>query len=170
MNPDLLFKLLMLAIWMGFLISMRRDLIKSLASRHWVRVGGRIISSSIGTEMGPRGVQIFIPVVEYNYKYEGKEYKGNRLTFLGTSSGSNGKAVSKWLALRYIRPFAINQETDVFVNPKSPGEAVLLPGVHWSQYLMIVIMTIIFLGIAFIVPILNFIWPGCQPNCNRPIP
>jgi hypothetical protein len=154
----------MLFVWLLFLGLLFRGLPKSLSSMRWTRVSGRIIS--VQKEIRQRnGKPVCMPIVSYDYSFEGAQYQSDRLTFLGTS-GALGGAGFEWQVDRRLKRFAPNSSVDVFVNPNLPSEAVLLPGVHWSQYAGLVGISLFCLGVAFIVQILNFIWPGCQPNCR----
>ena len=114
---------------------------------------------------GIRGGTVYLPIVSYSYNYDGRQYQSESLTYLGTSGGYGGAGL-EWQVNQRLNAFPPSSTVSVFVNPKVPTEAVLLPGVHWSQYVGLVFVTLLFLGIAFIGEILNFIWPGCQPNCR----
>jgi hypothetical protein len=164
MNADLQLKIVMLVVWATFMCLMFRGLPRSLASNRWAQVRGTVISSR--AERRQRlGKPVYLPVVAYSYRFEGNDYQSESFTFLGTSGGLGGAGFD-WQVQQRLRPFTPNAPVSVYVNPKLPSEAVLLPGVHWSQYAAVVGISLFCLGVAFIVDILNFIWPGCQPNCR----
>jgi hypothetical protein len=163
-NADLQLKATMVLVWLAFIGMMFRGLPKSLTSKRWVQVGGRVIS--IRKESRQRGVRnVYFPVVSYSYSFEGRQHQSESFTFLGTSGGLGGAGFD-WQVERRLRPFTANSSVSVYVNPKVPAEAVLVPGVHWSQYVALAGVTLFCLGVAFIVELLNFVWPGCQPNCT----
>ena len=164
MDAGLRLKIIMLLVWIFMMGMMYRGLPKSFASRRWLRVDGRVISSQIESRQ-IRGKTVYVPMVSFEYNFEGKQYKSDLFTFFGTSGGFGGKGF-KWQVEQRIKAFAPNSSVSVFVNPVTPSEAVLLPGVHCSQYAFLIFFTLFCLGVVFIVEILNFVWPGCQPNCT----
>lgn len=165
MNADTELKATMLFVWMTFMLLMFRRLPKSFSSRRWPQVSGRIIANETSSRPGAYGMTMYVPVVSYRYNVKGQEYQSNSLTFLGTSGGFGGTGF-KWQMARLLDALIPDTPVNVFVNPKDPTDAVLFPGVHWSQYAALIAITISCLGVAFIVQILNLIWPGCQPNCT----
>ena len=163
MSAGLRLKLIMLFVWLAFIGMMFRGFPISLASKRWTQINGRVISSRKGTRQR-NGTNVSVPVVSYSYSFEGKQHQSESFTFLGTSGGLGGAGFDRQVEQR-LKPFTPNSSVSVYVNPKLPSEAVLIPGVHWSQYAALIGITLFCLGVAFIVEILNFIWPGCQPNC-----
>jgi len=164
MDAGFQLKIIMFLVWIFLMGMMFRGLPKSLASRRWLQVSGQVISSQIGSRQ-TNGKTVCVPIVSYSYNFDGKLYQSESFTFLGTSGGFGGAGL-KWQVEQRLKAFTPNSSVNVFVNPKAPTEAVLLPGVHWSQYSALIFFTLFCLGVAFIVNILNFIWPGCQPNCK----
>ncbi|SRR6266481_2706577 len=164
MDAGLKLKILMLFVWLALMAMMFRGLPRSLASRRWLQVSGRVSSSRIGLRQ-TNGKTVCVPIVSYSYNFEGKQYQSESFTFLGTSGGFGG-AGFEWQVEQRLKAFTPTSSVSVFVNPRAPAEAVLLPGVHWLQYVALIGFTLFCLGVAFIVAILNFIWPGCQPNCS----
>jgi hypothetical protein len=165
MNANTSLQIMMLLIWLMFVYRMFRSFPKSFASRHWVRVAGRVTANEECERSYVYGMAIYKPIVSYRYNVNGTEYHSKLLTYLGTSGGFGGGGFGGQASER-LRALAPNGTVDVFVNPQNPAEAVLIPGVHWAQYVLFIGLTAFCMGVAFIVPILNFIWPGCQPNCH----
>jgi hypothetical protein len=165
MDAKISLQIMMLLVWLMFMYRMFRAFPKSFASRHWTRVAGRIVANEQNERSHVYGVAIYKPVVSYCYNVNGTEYHGTWLTYLGTTGGLGGTGFG-WQTSERLSALAPNSTVDVFVNPQNPAEAVLIPGVHWAQYALFIGITAFCMGVAFIVPILNFIWPGCQPNCR----
>jgi hypothetical protein len=89
---------------------------------------------------------VYSPVVTYAYPFGGRHYASESLTLLGTP----GPLSSEELAWEFLKSFPIGGAVTVFVNPDSPDESVLIPGVHWSQYAGFAFITLLFGGFAFI--------------------
>lgn len=148
-------KLLILGAWGFLLFKSAKPYLLGKGSQSWKKIKGVVDLSSID-----RAGNDYCPKIIYRYTYNGKEYINDTYTFLGTTSFSKKKAINT--AQKYKTGEAIT----VFINPNNPSISVLVPGVHFFQYLALIGITMLFLGAAFIVEILNFIWPGCQPNCK----
>ena len=157
-------KFVMLLVWLGFIGFFYRELLKSIASRRWQKVPGQVLSCEVELRSTNRK-NLYVPHVSYSYNLNGKQYQSQSFTFLGTSGGAGGSGFA-WQVEERVEPFPPGSTVTVYVNPNDPSDAVLIPGVHWSQYAGLIFISLLCLGIGFIVEILNFIWPGCQPNCT----
>ena len=160
MESGLFLKLFMLAIWSIFIIFLAKDYVYGLVSINWPKINGVITNSGIDAKYGGNGLTFYSPVIEYKYSINGEEFKNNKFTYMGTV-GLTHKYASKC-----ISKYPVNSCVEIYYHPKDRAESVIIPGVHWFQYVGFAFITIMFLSIAFIVEILNFIWPGCQPNCT----
>lgn len=161
MNPQVQLQLIMLGVW-AFIIGLSvRKLPKAIASRRWPRVSGQVISSHIRSTSVGNGARLHAPVVLYSYSVGGITYKSETFTYLGTAG-----AAFEWQVKKQLRLFKNGTTVQVYYNAIKPEEAVLVPGVHWVQYFSLLLISLFCLGGAFIVQILNFIWPGCQPHCT----
>jgi len=78
--------------------------------------------------------------------------------------GTSG--LTRKYASYYIKKYSEGSQLNVYYDPCLPNQSVIIPGIHWWQYASMILLTIMFFSIAYIVEILNFIWPGCQPNCT----
>jgi hypothetical protein len=63
---------------------------------------------------------LYRPDVEYAYRVDGVEYRGNRISF-----GGRLYATFDWLARRRVEPYGEGDEVVVRYNPENPAEAVL---------------------------------------------
>jgi hypothetical protein len=165
MDAKTILQIMMLLVWLMFMCRMFRAFPKSFASRLWTRVPGRVVANEQRERSHVYGMAIYKPVVSYCYNVNGTEYRSTSLTYLGTNGGLGGAGFG-WQTSERLREPAPNSTVDVFVNPQYPAEAVLVPGVHWAQYVLFIGITAFCMGVAFIAPILDFIWPDCQPNCR----
>lgn len=161
MDPELLkLKLLIFAVWL-FLIGINaRKLILSLTSKNWNTTNARIISSDIIVKSGGNGLRFHHPNIVYEYTVGYETFKNDVFTFMGTY------ALTKRNADRNISDNNPGKIVDIYYNPKKPSQSVIMPGVHWLDVASLIFLTAILFGIAHIIEILNFVWPGCQPNCR----
>ena len=155
-----LFKLFILSIWFGFVLFSFKKFILSIASTKWPITSAVVTSSRIESKYAGNGLTFHTPKIEYRYTVNDKTYTNNNFTYMGTSGLSNKYAT------RYIEKYYEGSQLNIHYNPTSPSQAVIISGVHWGQYVGMAFLTIMFFSIAFVVEILNFIWPGCQPNCT----
>jgi hypothetical protein len=89
-----------------------------VTSRSWAEVPCTLLESAVLTHSGDDS-DTYSVQVRYTYVYEGREYQGDRLRFLGgSSSGRRGK--EEWVAAH-----PAGSRTVCWVNPESPAEAVL---------------------------------------------
>ena len=160
MESGLQLKLLMLAIWLGFIAFSVKKFIRGRASTNWPNIAASVNSSDIQAKSAGNGLTFYSPVIEYQFSVNNKIYKSSNFTFMGTSG------LTKKCAEKYINMYPSGSEVNIFYNPRKPEVSVIIPGVHWWQYGSMLFLTLMFFGIANIVEILNLIWPGCEPNCT----
>ena len=155
-----IFKLFILSIWFGFVLFSIKKYIFGRASSKWPTVSAIVISSRVESKYAGNGLTFHSPEIEYRYTVNNHVYTNNKFTYMGTFGLTNKYASA------YAKKHYEGSQLNIYYNPKSPNEAVIIPGVHWVQYASMAFLTIMFFSIAFIIEILNFIWPGCQPNCT----
>ena len=160
MEPGLQLKLLMLAIWLGFVALSAKKFVRGRASINWPTITASVNSSDIEAKSGGNGLTFYSPKIEYQYTINNRAYKSSTFTFMGTSG------LTKNYAEKYASKYPSGSEIQVHYNPRNPEISVIIPGVHWGQYASIIFLTLMFFSIAHIVEILNIIWPGCEPNCT----
>jgi len=104
-----------------------RNLARGSASRRWPRTEGRILRSFVLVDQGTEGGEGFTPKVEYEYRVEGKAYRGMRLRYGQTGSWNRKQAE------RTIAPYGAGAAVPVCFNPRNPADAVLVTGVSWGN-------------------------------------
>lgn len=88
------------------------------AARSWELVPCRVLTSEVETEPGSDS-DTFRVKITYLYKFGGRSYTSSRFNFgRGTSSTYDWKA-------KVVAEHPPGRQTDCFVNPKNPQEAVL---------------------------------------------
>jgi len=155
MDPQSKLRLLMLVIWLLFAIRSAKPLLLSIKSKNWNKVNATVDESTFD-----RNRNIYSPKIIYRYFYKGKEYLNDNYTYLGTAT------LSKKQSIMAAQNHPKNSQIQVYVDENEPENSVIVPGVHWVQILSIVLITMFCLAVANLVEILNFIWPGCEPNCT----
>jgi hypothetical protein len=154
-DPGIRLKLLMLGVLLFVLYKPIKSIILGLRARGWRKIKATVTASGLDRESG-----VYYPKIIYNYTVNGREFTDDNYTFCGAITNSKAHALAA------VRANPVGKEIVVFVNPEEPARTVVVPGVHWSAYANVAFFVLIFGSIAFLVEILNFIWPGCQPNCT----
>ena len=88
-------------------------------------------------------------VTEYRYEFEGKEYLGTRFSRIQPASSQKDKIESKQ------RPFPVGVSTVCFVDPESPGSAVLKKDSKASIYSIWFPGLFVFGGFGMIISVLR---------------
>ena len=154
MNSGIQLKVLMLAICLFVVVPSLLRFRRGFLSQSWRQVSALVMTSSID-----RSNNIYVPKIIYRYTINSHQYTDDNYSF----AASYGSSKSACLAISEKYPEG--STIKVYVNPENPTMSVIVPGVHWSQYLWLACVVIVFAGIAYIVEILNYFYPGCQPNC-----
>jgi hypothetical protein len=121
-----------------------RNMFRGSASRRWPQAPGRILRSVVLVEKDPDGSEGFMPQVEYEYVVGRTTYRGMRLRY-----GQIGSA-SRRRAKRVIARYQAGASVSVFVDPRNPGNAVLIPGRDWGN-LAIALAGAAFLACAYLI-------------------
>jgi len=145
----------MIGIWLIMVYRFYKPTKYGLESLKWEKVGATIILSSFD-----RFQNIYQPKIVYRYEYSGDSYDNDTYSFFGTA------ILTKKSAIKLAKKFPEGSNVQVYVSPYDGQQSVIVPGVHWSQWASMTFLSMMFIGIAYIVEILNFIWPGCQPACS----
>jgi hypothetical protein len=142
-----------------------RNIQMSLASVHWPKAAGMVVSS-VTTRTAPTQERTLRPMGEgpglpdyatfgtttkIGYTVNGREYTTNLLHF-GQTLGSSDRSDAALLSLRY----PAGKEVPVSYNPSSPSVAVMNPGLHSEAFWLPSA------GLAFLVPValLMLLWPS----------
>lgn len=98
-----------------------RTFLKIQAARSWTATPCVVESSRVKSHPGDDGTTYSVDIL-YRYEVQGREFRSNKYGFMGgSSSGHDGKA-------EIVRQFPPGRETECFVNPADPTEAVLVRG------------------------------------------
>ena len=91
---------------------------KETAGRKWPRTPGVILESQC--LKGPRSA---VPVIEYEFNYQGRSFKSShwRLGNYSTGAAGIGRSDGERVAWRY----PVGRRVTVFVNPRDPTKSVL---------------------------------------------
>jgi hypothetical protein len=117
------FSSLSLAIGVGVLIGIFwPDVSRGGATNHWVQTPCTITASDSEVFRGDHdGGATVRARVEYRYTYGGEEYVGDRIRAVNAFTTNNRENEME-------DRFAPGSQTVCYVNPRQPGEAVLVPG------------------------------------------
>jgi hypothetical protein len=93
--------------------------LQELAPRCWKRVSGNIVASTIAKEYAGHGGYQFVPVIKYEYCYDGRIFK--------SSSWSPGNYISgrKPAAEAVVSRYPEGSHVEVLVNPRHAAKSVL---------------------------------------------
>jgi len=100
-----------------------KDCLKAYNSRKWDAGTCTILQSKLVAERNDDGIMMFETTVEYQYVYKGKKYTGDKIYFGYDSSKDQEES-----SILY-RSLTGGKRTEVFINPKNPQEAILIPGI-----------------------------------------
>jgi hypothetical protein len=150
-----------------------RNIQMSLASVHWPKAAGMVVSS-VTTRTAPTQDTMRRPMGEdrlpdyatfgtntkIGYAVDGREYTTDVLHF-GQTLGSSDRSDAALLSLRY----PVGKEVPVSYNPSNPSVAVMNPGLHSEAFWLPGA------GLAFLVPValLIFLWPTISAALPRMI-
>jgi hypothetical protein len=154
-DPQLTLRLVMLAFWLFMVFRFLKPCVLALKSKSWPTATATVVTSTFD-----RAGTVYSPKVIYKFTHNGREYQNDNITYLGVASTSKQKAITA--AQRYPE----RGNVTVHFDPFNPQNAVITPGVELKHYASFVLITLFCVAVVYIVQILNFIWPGCQPNCT----
>ena len=118
------------------------------ATKSWSPIDASVVASSFVTDSRPGRSSLYYPIVRYQYSLNGKCYEGSQYTYMG-KVGSSKKYVDS-----VVSKYSVGSELMVFYDPASPGVSVIIPGVHWLNYVYLASLFAPFLSIAFLPEIL----------------
>ncbi len=111
-----------------------RNFIKSVASYNWQQTECKILRSYVQVTVEPdrRSRNSMTPTVEYEYQFEGKDYRGSCIRFgqIGTSDRARAEKV--------LEPFVEGTSVPLYVNAGKPSESTLIPGTYWGSLFLLV--------------------------------
>jgi len=136
-----------------------QEFLRARDSTHWPTVEGKITSMEVDGRYSDTvrdSTFGFNADMEYAYTVEGREYRGDRLTFRpeaagpSTSSDRHGKLRAEQIAKEY----PVGRFVQVYYSPRNPKQAILKPGTSAKMLipvliggLLMAIPTIIVVGV-----------------------
>jgi len=144
-NQKYYFLIVGIAVLIGCCIYLRykvKEIKKSLSSTHWTKVIANVDNKSIESSYRGNGFRVYSPKITYYYSVGAAKYTNDVFTMLGTSGFTN-KFAKSW-----VDKFDLGDEIEISYNPKDPKQSVIVPGVHWGQYIDIVFTLSVFLLLA----------------------
>ena len=146
MEPELQLKLVALVCLVFLTYKSGPKLLLSIKSRKWPKQTSVVTTSSID-----RTGNAYEPKLIYKYAVNAREFINDTYTYLGTST------ITKSQSVKIAQQNPVGSVLDIFVNPDNPEQSVVIPGVHWLQYLSLLLTVLFFTSLAFLGPILQFI-------------
>ncbi|HML73523.1 MAG TPA: DUF3592 domain-containing protein [Anaerohalosphaeraceae bacterium] len=141
----LLFGFVFFAAGSGFsYIFLIRPMLDIVRARTWIETPCTILSGQVLSHDSDDGTTYSIDIL-YEYVVDDKEYRSNRYDFMsGSSSGYQGKreVVDKYLKLK---------NTICYVNPESPGDAVLNRDLTWKYAIGLFPLIFVAVGLAVMI-------------------
>ncbi|HTV42983.1 MAG TPA: DUF3592 domain-containing protein [Candidatus Sulfotelmatobacter sp.] len=90
---------------------------KETAARKWPRTAGVILASQC-----LKGPKSSVPVIEYEFAYQGQSFKSSHWRLGNYSTGTAGFSTD---AEAVARRYPVHRPVTVFVNPQDPTKSVL---------------------------------------------
>lgn len=119
----------------GFDFIAIRDLVAQIASAHFAAAPAHIARSEMTSHRGSKGGTTYGVRFEYTYAVDGSNYRANRYTFNVSSSSDQ-----TW-ARDAVAAFPVGSERVCYYDPKNPSRAVLAPGIHGSDLMILMFLT-----------------------------
>jgi hypothetical protein len=126
---DLLIFLAMTSAFGYALVSEILELINAIASRRWPLGEAEVIRALTEEQKGRR--RKFVPVVEFRYQHDGREYLGSRLVFGSMFNHTKAEAAA------VVERFQPGTRWAVSIDPQRPHVAVIQPGPHAHNWIAI---------------------------------
>jgi hypothetical protein len=122
-------------------------------SKNWPTVDGKVTHSSVEQKRGRRGAIRYEAKVEYQFSVKGQEYRGSRVTFVGSLDSSEPAAQA--IANRY----PVSSTPRVYYDPDDPSCCALEPGTNSGGALVMAIVPFVlaFAGVGLI-------WKNWKPR------
>jgi Protein of unknown function (DUF3592) len=110
---------------------MIQNLRSSLRSNSWPTAEGNVLKSEVATDLR-RGQPVYSAEVEYDYSVQGKAYHGAivRVGNMTTKSRMDAEGI--------VAQFPVGKPVAVHYDPADPSACCLIPGTHWTHYLVVV--------------------------------
>jgi hypothetical protein len=110
---------------------MIQNLRSSVRSNSWPTAQGNVVKSGVAADMR-QGQLVYSADVEYDYSVQGKAYHGKnvRVGNMTTKSQADAEEI--------VTRFPAGKPVAVRYDPADPSACCLIPGAHWTHYLVVV--------------------------------
>ena len=142
---DLIISLIFVCVGIGMCIYNLLIIIKSKKTQNWIQTNGLITKSELGISdnIGPNE-KYYRANIEYEFKAFGNLMKSNQV-YIGDKLYSS----SKWRSEDIIDKYKLGDKVDVYYNPNSINESILIKGSFVSSYIFTTLGVVtIFLGVT----------------------
>ncbi len=124
------------------------DLSEWIKIQSWQPVPGYIIDIDLKTSSGSEGGTTYKTTASYTYRYNGREYNGDRATLYDGSFDNIGSFQED--AARKLRRQR-DGKTDVYINPDDPSDSILMRDFRWGFFIFKFIFGLIFAAVGAVV-------------------
>jgi hypothetical protein len=133
------FLIIFTLFWSCFVLAfdgfMGHTIFKQAESVDYPQVTGTVTHCEIQTHHGSKGGTSYEPVINYRYAVDGHSFTGIRLRYNSVSSSNYGAASS------LVDEHPAGSPLQVYYNPANPQDALLLPGIEGSDFIMVLFLT-----------------------------
>jgi hypothetical protein len=126
----LVLRIVFLGMWGLFVAALYRPFRQALRSPSWPTTVAVIRSSGVEAVGRVEGVKVV-----YAYSFNGIDYEGDKLASLGVARFTLLGAMA--VAKRY----PVGGTVRVHLDPRDPRNSVIIPGVGWRGYVLVVVVT-----------------------------
>ena len=110
------------------------DVVKIIRSKHWIKVKGKVLSSSVGSRVvigtfNFLGISSFFPKIHYKYLFNERPYWSNTFSIIPLDY----HYLLKEQAKTFQENFQIDQEIDVWIDPEQPHTSIIVQSVSTEQ-------------------------------------
>jgi hypothetical protein len=116
----------------GFMV---HTIFKQAESVDYPQVTGTVTHCEIRTHHGSKGGTSYEPFIKYRYAVGGHPFTGTRLRYNSVSSSNYGAASS------LVDEHPVGSPLQVYYDPTNPQDALLLPGIEGSDFIMVLFLT-----------------------------
>lgn len=119
---------------------------QALSSRNWPSTTGSVTQNRVNTAAGKQK-NLYQLEFTYTYVVDQEEYAGETRYF------DYGEGARSWEGdfYTFVREYPVRSAIEVYYNPKIPGQATILKGLHWWSWLAIgFTCLLLFIGISLI--------------------
>jgi hypothetical protein len=118
-----------------------RTTFNGVASSYWPTVEGRMLSSTVKSEVGKKGGLVYRAEVNYAYTVNGGSFTSGRIRFGRINTGN------PILPTQLVEKYPAGSSVTVYYSDSDPSVAVLEPGIQ-SAGLIVLGIGVLFVGVG----------------------